>query len=75
VSVDLAGTADAARQIMRDLGYSFPVVVTEVRDPRIWDVDVVPFWVLLDREGRVVEARLRPQTVPQLEVMLRAVGL
>jgi thiol-disulfide isomerase/thioredoxin len=74
-SVDLAGTADAARQIMRDLGYSFPVVVTDVRDPRIWDVDVFPFWVLLDRDGRVVEARLRPQTVPELETMLRAVGL
>lgn len=75
VSVDMAGTADAARNIVRDLGYSFPVVVTDVRDPRIWDVDVFPFWVLLDRDGRVVEARLRPQTVPELEIMLRAVGL
>ncbi len=74
VSVDLAGTADAARTIMRDLGYSFPVVVTGAQE-RIWDVDVVPFWVLLDRDGRVVEARLRPQTVQELEMMLRAVGL
>jgi thiol-disulfide isomerase/thioredoxin len=75
VSVDIAGTADAARTIMRDLGYSFPVVVTGLQDPRIWDVDVFPFWVLLDRDGRVVDARLRPQTVPELEMMLRAVGL
>ncbi len=73
VSVDMAGTADAARNIMRDLGYAFPVV--DVRDQRIWGVDVIPFWVLLDRDGRVVEARLRPQTVPELEMMLRAVGL
>jgi thiol-disulfide isomerase/thioredoxin len=75
VSVDLAGTADAARKIMSDLGYAFPVVVTDVRGPRIWDVDVAPFWLLLDRDGRVVEARLRPQSVPELEMMLRAVGL
>lgn len=75
VSVDVAGTADAARQIMSDLGYSFAVVVTDVRDPRIWDVGDVPFWVLLDRDGRVVEARLRPQSVPELEAILRAVGL
>ncbi len=75
VSVDLAGTADAARKIMSDLGYAFPVVVTDGQEPRIWDVDVIPFWVLLDRDGRVVEARLRPQTVPELEMMLRAVGL
>jgi len=74
VSVDVTGTADAARKIMRELGYSFPVVVNDVR-AGIWDVDVIPLWVLLDRDGRVVEARLRPQTVPELEMMLRAAGL
>jgi hypothetical protein len=75
VSIDLAGTTDAARKIMSDLGYAFRVVVTDVREPRIWEVDVFPFWLLLDRDARVVEARLRPQTVPELEMMLRTVGL
>ena len=75
VSVDAAGNADSARRIMSDLGYSFAVVDNKVQDARIWGVDLVPLWVLLDRDGRVVEVRIKPQTVEQLEVMLRSVGL
>jgi len=78
VSVDINGTASEARKIMSALGYQFPVVDDRDRSQgvsRAWGVQSFPVWVLLDRDGRVVEVRTKPQTVEQLEVMLRGVGL
>jgi thiol-disulfide isomerase/thioredoxin len=37
---------------------------------KAWKVQAVPFWVLLDARGRVIEARLRPQTTAQLEQLI-----
>lgn len=76
VSVNFQGTASEARKIMSQLGYQFPVVDDRVKTiSRAWGVDSIPVWVLLDRDGRVVEVRVRPQTVEQLEEMLRGVRL
>jgi thiol-disulfide isomerase/thioredoxin len=76
VSVDLGGSRDEAGKIMRDLGYRFAVIDDASGDvAKSWGVEAVPIWVLLDGDGRVVEVRLRPQTVQQLEDMLRAAGL
>jgi hypothetical protein len=35
-----------------------------------WAVQSFPYWLLLDADGRVVEARLKRQTVAQLEQLL-----
>lgn len=77
VSVDISGgKREEARKILDDLGFHFPVVVDEDREvERTWGVTSIPTWVLLDRDGRVVEVRLKPQTVEQLQDMLRGVGL
>lgn len=71
ISVDWGGLAEEARRIVEAGGYTFPVVGDE--DGSIgeaWGIQGVPFWVLLDEEGRVLEARVKPQTVEQLEEML-----
>jgi peroxiredoxin len=76
VSVDIGGQREEARKIVDALGFRFPVVVDEDRQvERTWGVKSIPTWVLLDRDGRVVEVRLKPQTVEQLQEMLRGVGL
>lgn len=77
VSVDIGGKREEARKILDALGYRFPVVVDEHNGEvaRSWGVELIPTWVLLDRDGRVVEVRLKPQTVEQLQEMLRGVGL
>ena len=37
---------------------------------KVWGVQGIPTWVLLDADGRVVEVRLKPQTFEQLEELL-----
>jgi peroxiredoxin len=69
--VDLQGTAHEAKKLARFNHLTFPVVV----DPKgtslkTWAIQAFPYWLLLDTRGRVVEARLKPQTVAQLTSML-----
>jgi len=35
-----------------------------------WGLESVPIWVLLDADGRVVEVRLGPQTLSELNELL-----
>jgi len=35
-----------------------------------WAIQSFPYWLLLDADGRLVEARLKRQTVAQLEQLL-----
>jgi thiol-disulfide isomerase/thioredoxin len=77
VSVDVGRKADEARKILAAQGYEFRVVVEEedAQIDRAWGIQVVPTWVLLDRDGRVVEVRLGVQTVEQLHGLLAGAGL
>lgn len=79
--VDLDATPTEAQEIVERQGYTFPVVLDPPpegwgRDqpagsPEIaWGVTGWPLYVLLDAEGRVVEVRIDPQTLAQLNEML-----
>jgi hypothetical protein len=65
------GTARAAQKLARLDRLTFPVVfdkpgaVTKAWGPRPY-----PFWLLLDAHGRVIAARMGPQTVAQIEQLL-----
>jgi peroxiredoxin len=69
--VDFEGTDSEAKKLARLNHLSFPVVV----DPKgsslkAWGIQAFPYWLLLDARGRVVEGRLKPQTVAQVTTML-----
>lgn len=52
-------------------------MVVEEEDAQVersWGVQVISTGVLLDRDGRVVDVRIKPQTVEQLQEMLRGAG-
>jgi len=71
VWVDFQGTPAEARKIARHNHLTFPVVI----DPKgtslkTWAIQAFPYWLLLDRHGRVIEARFKPQTVGQLQQLL-----
>ena len=69
--VVFGGTAQAAKELARLNRLTFTVVfdkpgaVTKAWGPRPY-----PFWLLLDSRGRVIAARMGPQTVAQLTSML-----
>ena len=69
--VDFQGTPGVARKIARLNHLTFPVVVDHKGSSvKAWAVQSFPYWLLLDAHGRVVEARLKRQTVAQLEQLL-----
>ena len=71
VSVDFSGFAEEAEKIMQNGGYTFPVVVDSPGAVgEAWGLESVPIWVLLDADGRVVEIRLGPQTLSELNELL-----
>jgi hypothetical protein len=63
--------AGEARKIVRYNRLTFPVVVdAHGASIKAWKIQAYPFWVLLDSRGRVIEARLKPQTIAQLKHLL-----
>ncbi|MEX0787133.1 MAG: redoxin domain-containing protein [Dehalococcoidia bacterium] len=71
VSVDYAGNPEEAETRLKAGGYTFPVVNDSSGEiGEAWGVEGVPVWVLLDAEGRVIEVRIRPQTVEELNKLL-----
>ena len=71
VSVDFFGSAEEAEKIMQNGGYTFPVVVdSSGAVGEAWGLESVPIWVLLDADGRVVEIRLGPQALVELNELL-----
>jgi thiol-disulfide isomerase/thioredoxin len=72
-----AVNAERAREIVRHNHLTFPVVIDTNDTSRptsasfeSWKVQAWPFWLLLDSDGRVIEARLGPQTTAQLTELL-----
>jgi peroxiredoxin len=80
VWVDIEGTGRAqARRVVRHNHLTFPVVddnqgpgLNHSNSLRAWKWQYYPYWVLLDSHGRVVEARLKPQTLAQLRQLVNA---
>jgi peroxiredoxin len=71
VWVDFQGSAQEAKKLARFNHLTFPVVVDpKATSLKTWAIEAFPYWLLLDSSGRVVEARLKPQTVAQLTTML-----
>jgi hypothetical protein len=75
--VDPQGTSGEAKKIIRHNHLTFPVVIDNKGSSRFrsnsiqaWKVQGVPWWVLLDSHGRVIEARLKPQTLAQLRQLV-----
>jgi hypothetical protein len=70
--IDVQGNPAEARKVIRHNHLTFPVV----NDPgmgnsvKAWKLQGVPYWVLLDSHGRVIEARLKPQTLAQLRQLV-----
>jgi hypothetical protein len=60
-----------AKQVARLNHVTFPIVLDHREASyKAWGFGGYPFWLLLDSRGRVIEARFKPQTVPQLTRML-----
>jgi hypothetical protein len=77
VWVDMQGSAEQARKIARHNQLEFPVVVDFwKRDvaSKTWKIQSYHYWLLLDSQGRVVEARLKPQTAAQLRQLVSRVA-
>lgn len=71
VWVDLQGSAREARKIVRYNHLTFPVVVDAAgASLKAWKIQAYPYWLLLDKRGRVIEARFRPQTIGQLKQLI-----
>jgi len=69
VWVDLQGSAEQARKVVRHNHLTVPVVVDAGSPGAIitaWKIQAYPYWLLLDAHGRAIEARLKPQTTAQL---------
>ena len=65
------GEAATTPKIKRHNHLPFPAVTASGRAlDQAWKIEAIPYWVLLDSRGRVIEARLKPQTTAQLEQML-----
>src|SRR5262249_60427475 len=70
--VDIEGNAALARKIIRHNHLTFPVVNDQSSNSvKAWKYQAYPYWVLLDSRGRVIEARFKPQTLPQLRQLVR----
>jgi hypothetical protein len=60
-----------AKKVARLNHLTFPIVLDHKEaSHKAWGRGGYPYWVLLDSRGRVIEARLKPQTVAQLTKML-----
>jgi peroxiredoxin len=71
VWVDFQGTTQGAKKLARFDHLTFPVIVdAKGTSLKTWAIQFFPYWLLLDSRGRVVEARLKRQTVAQLTTML-----
>jgi peroxiredoxin len=71
VWVDPQGRTVEARKIARHNGLTLPVVVdSKGASIKAWNIEGVPYWVLLDADGRVIEARYKPQTTAKLDELL-----
>ncbi len=71
VWVDFQGSAKQARRVVRENHLTIPVVIDhEGTSLKAWAIQAYPYWLLLDRHGRVIEARLKPQTTSQLQQLL-----
>jgi hypothetical protein len=68
--VDDQGTTHAATTLAHLNHLTFPVVVDHGAVEQAWKPRSFPKWVLLDSNGRVIEARLGFQTVAQLKQLL-----
>ena len=51
----LQSTPEIATQIIEEGGFTFPVVI-DLTDQGLWHVEAVPIFVLLDSEGKAVDA-------------------
>lgn len=75
LSVDFLGSAAEAKKIMEAGGYTFPVVDDSAgKVGKAWGVESVPLWVLLDTNGRVVEVRIKSQSLEQLDSLMAKVA-
>jgi peroxiredoxin len=71
VDILSANAEREARKIVHHNHLTFPVVIdAEEEVVESWKVQSFPFWALLDSDGRVIEARLKPQTTAELRQML-----
>jgi peroxiredoxin len=71
LGVNLDGDASRAESIARSLGLTFPTLVDAGQSVgRLYDVEKLPFTVLVDRDG-VVRATWTAATVPTLELERR----
>jgi len=71
LGVNLDGDAGRAESIARSLGLTFPTLVdTRQSVGRLYDIEKLPFTVLLDRDG-VVRATWTAATVPPSELERR----
>jgi thiol-disulfide isomerase/thioredoxin len=76
ISVDLGEDPEKTRKSMDELGVRFPVINDKSQDiARTWDIQGVPLWVVLDRDGRVLDGAVGGQTIERYEELLRRAGL
>ncbi|MGN6795304.1 MAG: redoxin domain-containing protein [Streptosporangiaceae bacterium] len=69
--VDFQGNAGEARKIVRHNHLTFPVVFdARGASLKAWKIQSYPYWLLVNSRGRVIEARLKPQTVTQIKQLL-----
>jgi peroxiredoxin len=70
VGVDFQGKANEPRKIAHYQHLTFPVVFDRGAMVNAWKIHGMPYWLLLDSRGRVIEARFKPQTFAQLDRLL-----
>jgi thiol-disulfide isomerase/thioredoxin len=70
VWVDFQGNVGEAREIAHFQHLTFPVVFDTGAMTKAWRIQGMPYWLLLDSRGRVIEARFKPQTLAQLQQLL-----
>lgn len=80
VSIDTGPgvTAEAASDVLRQNGYTFPVVLDAAEMvslaggdiSTLWGIEGVPAWVALDAEGRVVDMQFGRLTSDQIDELL-----
>ena len=76
ISVDIGDDPEETRKTMDGLGVRFPVINDKSLDiARTWDVQAVPLWLVIDRDGRVLDGAVGGQTIQQYEELLKKAGL
>jgi len=74
--VDIENNPAMARKVIRHNHLTFPVVIDSnhtrfgSNSIQAWRIQAYVYWVLLDSQGRVVEARFKPQTLAQLRQLV-----